>query len=101
MTRTLKAAALLVAIAVAAGAGCTVEKQEAPDAVRAVRARRRRITLYASPDTLRQDGASQSQITIQAQDSKGSRLRNLPDPAGHRRRRHDRRTSASCPARTS
>jgi len=31
MTRTLKATALLVAIAVTAGAGCTVDKQDAPE----------------------------------------------------------------------
>jgi PKD repeat protein len=36
------------------------------------------VTLYASPDTLRQDGASQSQITIQAQDGSGQPLKNLP-----------------------
>ena len=31
MTRTLKATALFVAIAVVAGAGCTVDKQDAPE----------------------------------------------------------------------
>jgi len=70
MTRTLKAFALLVAIAVAAGTACTVEKQEAPP-LSGPSELATSVTLYASPDTLRQDGASQSQITIQAWDSNG------------------------------
>ena len=77
MTRTLKATALLVAIAVTAGAGCTVDKQDAPE-MSGPSELGTSVTLYASPDTLRQDGASQSQITIQAQDSKGQPAKNLP-----------------------
>jgi PKD repeat protein len=77
MTRTLKATALLVAIAVVAGAGCTVDKQEAP-ALSGPSELGQSLTLYASPDTLRQDGSSQSQITVQAQDSKGQPIKNLP-----------------------
>jgi len=77
MTRTLKATALLVAIAVTAGAGCTVDKQDAPE-TSGPSELGTSVTLYASPDTLRQDGASQSQITIQAQDAKGQPVRNLP-----------------------
>ena len=77
MTRTLKAFALLVAIAVAAGTACTVEKQEAPP-LSGPSELATSITLYASPDTLRQDGASQSQITILAQDSKGQPIKSLP-----------------------
>ena len=77
MTRTLKATALLVAIAVAAGAGCTVDKQDAPE-LSGPSELGTSVTLYASPDTLRQDGASQSQITIQAQDGNGQPVRNLP-----------------------
>ncbi len=77
MTRTLKATALLVAIAVTAGAGCTVDKQDAPE-MSGPSELSTSVTLYASPDTLRQDGASQSQITIQAQDGKGQAVRNLP-----------------------
>jgi PKD repeat protein len=77
MTRTLKATALLVAIAVAAGAGCTVDKQDAPE-LSGPSELGTSVTLYASPDTLRQDGASQSQITVQAQDANGQPLRNLP-----------------------
>lgn len=77
MTRTLKATALLVAIAVTAGAGCTVDKQDAPE-MSGPSELGTSVTLYASPDTLRQDGASQSQITIQAQDGKGQPVKNLP-----------------------
>jgi PKD repeat protein len=77
MTRTLKATALFVAIAVVAGAGCTVDKQDAPE-LSGPSELGTSVTLYASPDTLRQDGASQSQITIQAQDSKGQPAKNLP-----------------------
>ena len=77
MTRTLKALALLVAIAVAAGTACTVEKQDAPP-LSGPSELATSITLYASPDTLRQDGASQSQITILAQDSKGQPVKSLP-----------------------
>jgi PKD repeat protein len=75
MTRTLKALALLVAIA--AGTACTLEKQEAPP-WSGPSELATSITLYASPDTLRQDGASQSQITILAQDSKGQPVKSLP-----------------------
>ena len=75
MTRTLKALALLVAIAV--GTACTVEKQDAPP-LSGPSELATSITLYASPDTLRQDGASQSQITILAQDSKGQPVKSLP-----------------------
>ncbi|MCU0249434.1 MAG: PKD domain-containing protein [Vicinamibacterales bacterium] len=77
MTRTLKATALFVAIAVVAGAGCTTDKQEAPE-LSGPSELGTSVTLFASPDTLRQDGASQSQITIQAQDSKGQPIKNLP-----------------------
>jgi PKD repeat protein len=77
MTRTLKATALLVAIAVMAGAGCTVDKQDAPE-LSGPSELGTSVTLSASPDTLRQDGASQSQITVQAQDGNGQPVRNLP-----------------------
>jgi PKD repeat protein len=77
MTRTLKATALLVAIAVVAGAGCTLDKQDAPP-IAGPSELGTSVTLYASPDTLRQDGASQSQITIQAQDGNGQPVKNLP-----------------------
>jgi PKD repeat protein len=75
MTRTLKAFALLVAIGT--GTACTVEKQDAPP-LSGPSELATSITLQASPDTLRQDGASQSQITILAQDSKGQPIKSLP-----------------------
>jgi PKD repeat protein len=74
MTRTLKALALLVAIAVAAGTACTVKKQDAPP-LSGPSELATSITLYASPDTLRQDGASQSQITILVRDSTGQPIK--------------------------
>jgi len=77
MTRTLKATAFLVAIAVAAGAGCTVDKQDAPE-LSGPSELGLSVTLSASPDTLRQDGASQSQITIQALDQNGKPVRDVP-----------------------
>jgi len=77
MTRTLKALALTLVIAVAAGAACTVKKQEAPP-LSGPSELATSITLFASPDTLRQDGASQSQITIQARDSQGQPVKSLP-----------------------
>jgi len=77
MTRTLNATALVVAIAVVAGAGCTLDKQEAPP-ISGPSELGTSVTLYASPDTLRQDGASQSQITIQAYDSDGKPYSSLP-----------------------
>jgi PKD repeat protein len=70
MTRTLKATAFLVAIAAAAGSGCTVDKQDAPD-LSGPSELGLSVTLLASPDTLRQDGASQSQITIKLLDGHG------------------------------
>jgi PKD repeat protein len=66
-----------VAIAVTAGAGCTVDKQDAPE-LSGPSELGTSVTLYASPDTLRQDGASQSQITVQAQDGNGQPVRNMP-----------------------
>jgi PKD repeat protein len=77
MTRTLKATVLFVAIAVVAGAGCTVDKQDAPE-LAGPSELGLSVTLFASPDTLRQDGASQAQITIQALDGNGQPARNVP-----------------------
>ena len=57
-------------------AGCTIEKQDAPPAS-GPSEMATSISVTASPDILRQDGASQSQITVQAQDAKGQALRNL------------------------
>jgi len=77
MTRTLKATALLVAIAVTAGAGCTVDKQDAPE-MSGPSELGLSVALYANPETLRQDGASQAQITIQARDGSGQPMRDVP-----------------------
>jgi PKD repeat protein len=77
MTRTMTAAAVATMMAGMALAGCTIEKQDAP-AASGPSELATSITVSASPDILRQDGASQSQITVLAQDSKGQAYRNLP-----------------------
>jgi PKD repeat protein len=77
MTRTLKTVALLLAVAIASGAGCTQKKQDAP-ALSGPSELATSLTLYASPDTLRQDGSSQSAITIQAQNTSGTAIKSLP-----------------------
>ncbi|MCX6551689.1 MAG: PKD domain-containing protein [Acidobacteria bacterium] len=77
MTRTSNFVALIVAMALAASAGCTVSKQDAP-ATSGPSVLATSITMYASPDTLRRDGASQSQITVQALDANSNPMRNLP-----------------------
>jgi PKD repeat protein len=77
MTRTITAVALATIVAGMAAAGCTINKQDAP-ATSGPSEMSMAISMYASPDVLRQDGASQSQITVQAQDAKGQALRNLP-----------------------
>ncbi|HPK72505.1 MAG TPA: PKD domain-containing protein [Vicinamibacterales bacterium] len=71
MTRTLKALALLGAIAAAAAAGCTVKKEEAPP-LAGPSELGTALVLSATPDTLRQDGFSQSQIVVQALDGSGT-----------------------------
>jgi len=77
MTRTITAAAVATMMAGMALAGCAIEKQEAP-AASGPSELATSISVSASPDILRQDGASQSQITVQAQDAKGQAFRNLP-----------------------
>lgn len=68
--------ALTVALALAL-AGCTVKKQEAPP-VSGPSELGTSISLAANPDTLPQDGLSQSQIVVQARDGSGQPVRNLP-----------------------
>lgn len=63
--------------AVAGLAACTAKKQDAPQ-LSGPSELATAITMYASPDTLRQDGASQAQITVQARDTKGEAIKNLP-----------------------
>jgi PKD repeat protein len=77
MTRTITAVAMATVMAGMASAGCTINKQDAP-AASGPSELSTAITMYATPDILRQDGVSQSQIIVQAQDSMGQPLRNLP-----------------------
>lgn len=60
-----------------AGAGCTIKQADTP-APSGPSELATSITMYASPDTLRQDGVSQSQITLQARDANGQALKNMP-----------------------
>jgi PKD repeat protein len=60
-----------------AASGCTTSKQDAPEAS-GPSGLGTSIAMYASPDILRRDGVSQSQITVQAIDANGQALRNLP-----------------------
>jgi PKD repeat protein len=76
MTRTIRTLAGL-AVATTCLAGCTVKKQEAP-ALSGPSELATAISLSANPDTLRQDGSSQSQIVVIALDSKGQPVRSLP-----------------------
>ena len=76
MTRTIRALAGLTA-ALTLLAGCTVKKQEAPP-LSGPSVLATSLQLTANPDTLRQDGASQSQIVILALDSTSQPVRNLP-----------------------
>src|SRR5262245_21330788 len=65
----------LVGLAVLAS-GCTVHKQETPD-LAGPSELGTAISIQASPDTLTQDGASQSVVTISARDNNGAPLRSL------------------------
>lgn len=69
-------ASVLIALAVAA-AGCTVKKTEAP-ALSGPSELALSLTLRANPDTLTQDGFSQSQIVIQARDANSQPVKGLP-----------------------
>jgi PKD repeat protein len=77
MTRTITAVAMATVMAGMSAAGCTINKQDAP-AASGPSELATAITMYATPDILRQDGVSQSQIIVQAQDPMGQPLRNLP-----------------------
>ncbi len=57
--------------------GCRAKKQSAPQPSGPSELGTS-LAMSANPDTLRQDGASQSQIAIQARDASGQPLRNLP-----------------------
>lgn len=67
----------LVLVGAAAAASCTVKKTDAPPlagpSVMALS-----LTVAATPDHLSQDGASQSQLSIQARNENGEPVSNLP-----------------------
>ncbi|MEW5981609.1 MAG: PKD domain-containing protein [Acidobacteriota bacterium] len=75
MSRTLRTIVALTGVAVLL-ASCTAKKQEAPP-LSGPSELATSITVTASPDTLRQDGASQSQIGVLARDSSGQPVGNL------------------------
>lgn len=70
-------ALLLLALAVAAGAGCTVKKTETPK-LSGPSEFSLSLTMLANPDTLNQDGFSESLIAIQARDANGQPVKSLP-----------------------
>ena len=69
--------ASIVVLAVAIAAACTVNKTERP-VLSGPSELALSLTLLANPDILRQDGASQSQLVIQARDANGQPVKNLP-----------------------
>jgi PKD repeat protein len=75
MTSRFSRTAFAVAMLVAASA-CTVKKTEAPP-VSGPSELGTAVTLQALPDTLPQDGASQSQIVVQARDANNGPVRSL------------------------
>ena len=56
--------------------GCTLKKQETPS-LTGPSTLGTSVQMSASPDTLQLDGASQSNVTIQASDSNGQPKRNM------------------------
>ena len=76
MTRRMNVVAIIAGVALAGSLGCTT-KQAAP-AVSGPSELSTSITIYASPDTLTQDGAAQSQVTVQARDANNQPIANLP-----------------------
>ena len=75
MTSRLSRTTFAVALLLAASA-CTVHKTEAPP-VSGPSELGTALTLQALPDTLPQDGSSQSQIVVEARDANGAPLRSL------------------------
>jgi PKD repeat protein len=74
MDRSRRALAAVLFAALAAG--CTVKSQDAPDPS-GPSALGTDLTIQAEPDTLNQDGASQSVVAIQARDGNNQPIRNL------------------------
>lgn len=75
MTSRLSRTAFAVAMLLAASA-CTVKKTEAPP-VSGPSELATALTLQALPDTLPQDGSSQSQIVVEARDANNAPIRSL------------------------
>lgn len=75
MASSLRTSVLAACFAVLAG-GCSVNKTEPPPPTGPSELATS-LSLFANPDTLTQDGASQAQIVIQARDANGQPLRNL------------------------
>ena len=75
MGRTLRASVVVLA-AVVLVASCTVSKTERPP-LAGPSELSLALTLLANPDVLAQDGASQSQVVIQARDANGLAVKNL------------------------
>jgi PKD repeat protein len=71
------ARASIIVLAAAFAAACTVNKTEAPT-LSGPSELALSLTLLANPDILSQDGASQSQLVIQARDATGQPVKNLP-----------------------
>jgi PKD repeat protein len=67
---------IVAALLLAASWGCTTKKQEAPP-LTGPSELGTSISITVSPDVLRQDGASQSLVTVTARDNSGQPLRNL------------------------
>jgi PKD repeat protein len=67
---------IIAALLLAATWGCTTNKQEAPP-LTGPSELGTSIVITVSPDVLRQDGASQSLVTVTARDNQGQPLRNV------------------------
>jgi PKD repeat protein len=76
MVRFKKLTAAAVMALTAGAAGCTVHKQETPD-LTGPSGLAKSITVTVNPDTLAQDGQSQSLVSIEARDTSGQPLRSL------------------------
>ena len=74
-TATLRTATAISALLVLAA--CTVHKQETPS-LTGPSEFGKSLAISVSPDVLAQDGQSQSVVSIEARDSNGQPLRNLP-----------------------
>ena len=67
----------LFLVALVTAAGCTVKKTEAPD-LSGPSELSLSLSMAANPDTLTQDGSSQSQIVIRARDANSQPVKSLP-----------------------